>query len=381
MKKIAGIGKDSVIGKKFWYLTAMEFLYKKNGHRYRKYLCICGIRKILLEYNVRNGFTKSCGCFRRYANPNRFSLEFAQKVAKKKNGRCLSVEYVNCETKMLWECNNGHQWSARFNDIKNGGWCPHCAFNAPLTIADAHKIAKDKSGKCLSTEYNNDGAKLLWECNKGHQWEATLPKVKNSTWCPACAKNLKLSIEHCNLVAKERGGKCLSTEYVNCETKMLWECSNGHQWSARFNDIKNGRQWCPGCMTNRRKQTSLKKYGTDHPMKNKNISKKCAKNQANSYTLYHWKTNEELICQASYEKRVVEYFNKNKINFRWQSKIFSMPDGRTYRPDAYLFSTKKWVEIKGYFRKDAKEKWDWFHKEKPNSELWNKEKLKKMGIL
>jgi len=42
---------------------------------------------------------------------------------------------------------------------------------------------------------------------------------------------------------------------------------------------------------------------------------------------------------------------------------------------------KKWIEIKGYFRKDAKKKWNWFHKEYPNSELWDKNKLKEMGLL
>lgn len=100
-----------------------------------------------------------------------------------------------------------------------------------------------------------------------------------------------------------------------------------------------------------------------------------------SYTLYHWKTGEEIICLASYEKKVVEYLNKHKINFRWQSKAFIMPNGKTYRPDLYLFSTKQWIEIKGFFRKDAEEKWNWFHTEHPNSELWNKEKLVGLNIL
>jgi len=58
-----------------------------------------------------------------------------------------------------------------------------------------------------------------------------------------------------------------------------------------------------------------------------------------------------------------------------------MSNGHRYYPDLYLFSTKKWVEIKGYFRKDAKEKWEWFQTIKPNSELWNEQKLKEMGIL
>ena len=52
-----------------------------------------------------------------------------------------------------------------------------------------------------------------------------------------------------------------------------------------------------------------------------------------------------------------------------------------YRPDLYLPEGRLWVEIKGYFRKDAQEKWDWFHREHPNSELWDNKKLKEMEIL
>ena len=58
-----------------------------------------------------------------------------------------------------------------------------------------------------------------------------------------------------------------------------------------------------------------------------------------------------------------------------------MPDGRTYTPDFYLPDLDKYIEIKGYFWGDAQEKWDWFHKEHKNSELWNKNKLKELKIL
>jgi len=91
--------------------------------------------------------------------------------------------------------------------------------------------------------------------------------------------------------------------------------------------------------------------------------------------------DKELVCVGSYERRVVDYLNINEINFRWQSKTFMMPNGKTYRPDLYLFSTKKWIEIKGYMREDAKIKWDWFKKEHSNSELWDAPKLKEMKII
>ena len=59
-----------------------------------------------------------------------------------------------------------------------------------------------------------------------------------------------------------------------------------------------------------------------------------------------------------------------------------MPNGKTFRPDCYLIGKRKpWIEIKGYFRQKNKEKWDWFHKKYPNSELWDKKKLKEMKII
>ena len=69
------------------------------------------------------------------------------------------------------------------------------------------------------------------------------------------------------------------------------------------------------------------------------------------------------------------------VPFYMRSKVFTMPDGRTYRPDLFLVHESLWIEIKGYFRDDAEEKWNWFHKNYPNSELWDKERLKEKEIL
>ena len=54
---------------------------------------------------------------------------------------------------------------------------------------------------------------------------------------------------------------------------------------------------------------------------------------------------------------------------------------KTYRPDCYLPDEDLWIEIKGYFREIGKVKWSWFHNQHPNSELWNEEKLKELGVL
>jgi hypothetical protein len=132
----------------------------------------------------------------------------------------------------------------------------------------------------------------------------------------------------------------------------------------------------------KRKQTFIEHLGADNPMKIGEIALRCARSQHNSGIIKHWKTGEDCIWVASYERVVLEWLNKNQIEYSWQKEVFQLLNGHTYRPDLYLIDEDKWIEIKGYFRReDAREKWEWFHKEHPNSELWDYNKLKELGIL
>ncbi len=57
------------------------------------------------------------------------------------------------------------------------------------TIEEMQQIAIDRNGKCLSSEYNGTKKRLLWECEERHQWEA-IPQtiLRGNTWCPKCSK-------------------------------------------------------------------------------------------------------------------------------------------------------------------------------------------------
>ena len=47
-------------------------------------------------------------------------------------------------------------------------------------------------------------------------------------------------------VVEQRGGKVISSEYINSEMPLDFECSKGHFFTNRFSHIKRG-QWCPTC--------------------------------------------------------------------------------------------------------------------------------------
>jgi hypothetical protein len=131
----------------------------------------------------------------------------------------------------------------------------------------------------------------------------------------------------------------------------------------------------------RRGDSMLERFGVRHHMQDTTQALKVARSQNNKYIEKHWKTGEDLVCIARYEVATVRWLNKNRIDFLWQPRTFTLPNGHTYRPDAYLTSQDLWIEIKGYFRPSGKKKWRWFHKEYKNSELWNKRKLQTLGIL
>jgi hypothetical protein len=176
----------------------------------------------------------------------RVTIVDMQTIAKKKGGKCLSPAYVNSHTKLAWQCKNGHQWETTPAHIKQGRWCPICAGIQIGTIEEMQQIARQRGGECLSNRYINNYYKLTWQCREGHQWEAVPASVKQGYWCSACSRVLKGTIEEMRTIAETRGGQCLSDTYVDSSTKVDWRCEVGHQWKAIPARIKQGT-WCPVC--------------------------------------------------------------------------------------------------------------------------------------
>jgi hypothetical protein len=118
-------------------------------------------------------------------------------------------------------------------------------------MQEIHNIAIGHGGKCLSQIYLGLHVKLQFQCEKGHEWETEPAVILKGHWCHKCSTSKlgfsrRLTIDEMNQLAKERGGRCLSKEYMNANSHLLWECSQGHQWRAIPDSIKRG-SWCPIC--------------------------------------------------------------------------------------------------------------------------------------
>lgn len=174
----------------------------------------------------------------------RKNIEDCRRLAKEKKGQCLSDVYVNCFTKMLWKCENGHEWITDYAQIQQGYWCFACG-TKKLNIEDCRNSAKEKEGKCLSSKYENSQVPMLWRCKFEHEWEARYNDIRQKRWCPFCAGKNK-SINDCKNIAQKNKGICLSDKYNGVFSKYLWRCIDGHEWFATFHNVDNG-QWCPIC--------------------------------------------------------------------------------------------------------------------------------------
>ena len=67
----------------------------------------------------------------------KLTIEEMQKIAYGRGGKCISARYVGANSKLKWECGEGHRWEAKPGHIKEGHWCPKCGFKKS---AEAQKL-------------------------------------------------------------------------------------------------------------------------------------------------------------------------------------------------------------------------------------------------
>jgi glutaredoxin len=180
----------------------------------------------------------------------KYTIEDMQKIAKARNGKCISSIFETTRAPLLWECQFGHRWKAIPSSIiYSKSWCPQCVPTKSGSIQEMKEFAKRKRGKCISDEYINAKTPLLWECEFGHRWKARPNSITFSkTWCPQCipSKRIMFTMEDMQKIAASRGGACLSEAYIDSYTKLEWQCKMGHHWESTPQHVKQGN-WCPYC--------------------------------------------------------------------------------------------------------------------------------------
>lgn len=198
---------------------------------------------------VRGAWCRACANLKKVdAYRRKDGLARLQHCAQSRGGVCLSSRYEGTKAYYRFRCAEGHEWETKGALIVRGVWCLQCRrVQSRMGIDAMHALAAERGGRCLSEQYRNNATKLEWICGAGHMWSAAPATISAGHWCAQCARDaLKLGIERMREVAKERGGQCISEEYVNSSTRLEWECTRGHRWRATPNTIMRGH-WCARC--------------------------------------------------------------------------------------------------------------------------------------
>lgn len=182
----------------------------------------------------------------------KLTTEEVRKFIESKGYKLLS-EYENSSIKILVSCpNEEHEpYYVKWGNFLSGKRCPKCkseklSKHFKLTTEEVKKNIESKGLKWVDGEYKNCRSRLIIECSQGHQYETRYNNIYNGNKCPYCNGNARLSYEFIQKEMNKYGYKLLSKDYKNAKTPLLVECPQGHQYWVNWNKFQQKRR-CPKC--------------------------------------------------------------------------------------------------------------------------------------
>jgi hypothetical protein len=338
--------KNDITNNRYGSLTMIEpspFI-TKGGSRVWVAHCDCGNFCYSIPKNVKSGKTSSCGCaftarFDKFSNKKDYSNQ--------KYGRVTLISPTNkrYDRRVVWEakCDCGVMFQIDAKRVTSGNTSSCGCLHTESSVLNG------------TQNYTKMKDKLF--ADHGVYFATQLDFVKEKI---IATTTKKYGVPH-------------TSQSPAVQEKRRQTCINKFGGSSPIS--------CPDVKA-RIAATCLERYGEDHPMHVPEIAAKAAKNSCKSTVIPYWKDGSDLVCTASYEIGFVNYMNALKIDFNWQVPVKLM--NCLYIVDCFVPSWGQegtWVEIKGYWRGDAKVKWKEFCDTRTNVVVLDAPRLKWMGII
>lgn len=198
--------------------------------------------------------------------------ELARQWHPEKNG-VLRPEDFTCGSnrKVWWRCEKGHEWQATIYARSIGGNCPYCSGRKVKAGENDFatwypELAKQWSAQNGSLKPEKlrpfSNRKVWWECEAGHQWQATVnSRISHNSGCPYCSNRKvqpgfnDLATLHPKIAAQwhpSLNGMLRPEQVVAGSHKNVWwRCEEGHVWRAMISSRTGKRKHgCPLCAGN-----------------------------------------------------------------------------------------------------------------------------------
>lgn len=118
--------------------------------------------------------------------------------------------------------------------------------NKKLTIEFIKEAFEKEGYTLLSKEYINCNTKLNYMCSKGHEHSIRWSNWQQGQRCSICSNKIKPTLIDIKEKFKKEGYILLSKFYKNNKTKLEYLCPKGHNHSIRWHDWKKGYR-CGKC--------------------------------------------------------------------------------------------------------------------------------------
>ena len=221
--------------------------------------------------------------------------ELAKQWHPTKNGGLTPSDVTTGSNKNVWWlCEKGHEWEISVVSRKKCG-CPYCSGKRACTDNSLQvlnpELAKQwhpaKNMELTPSDVTTGSAKKVWwQCEKGHEWEATISNRGNGKGCPFCSGN-RVCVDNCLQtlnpeLAKQwhpiKNGDLTPSDVTTGSNKNVWWlCEKGHEWEISVSSRTNGNgcPFCSGkrvCLDNCLQTLNLELAKQWHPTKNGDLT-------------------------------------------------------------------------------------------------------------
>jgi len=128
----------------------------------------------------------------------------------------------------------------------------------------------------------------------------------------------KHTLDDAKQIALTRGGKCLSTEYKNNKSPLLWICKNQHKWYAKFDNIVNKCSWCPYCSKYKREnlchQILTKYLGPPSENRKPDFLKTPEHSMGLQLDIPYYHYRFAIKVQGEQHDKYIEFFHRGDLN-------------------------------------------------------------------
>lgn len=242
------------------------------------------------------------------------------------------------------------------------------------------KYTYNKNNKCIDCrKLITNNAIRCKSCGVLNKWEdrkLNIPKdfllkeyVKKEKSTYQIAKKLRCSVtpiyrlfRKYNIKIRTRSEACRgknASNYKDGRTLKKYYCKDCGKNEINYQTAINGQRRCYSCAN-----------------KGKN-SHRIGKRTKPSWGIY-----KEINMRSSWEVIYAKYLDKHNIIWSYESKVFNLGN-TTYTPDFYLPEKDLYIEIKGWWRKKSKKKFDLFRQLYPKVRIkvLMKLELQELGVI